>query len=955
MSHLILTLVSENTENASSQLRQLVKDTSLLRTERHEQFDRLSLSLRDIHSEIRSIETKVIPNDDGITRGYTSKEMEVLTTKVSALSIQEREFAHEEFVLSGLNFEQRPERHNSIPKAHMRTFNWLFDASSDDDSSQRRFVEWLKGGEGVYWISGKPGSGKSTLMKFACQHRSTMEHLSTWAKGERVVVACHFFWSAGSPMQRSREGLMRSLLYDILSQLPKLIPVICPRKWAQPKDISSRQDRWSLEELQDTLKGLQTQKELPLKFCFFIDGLDEFEGDSIDICRALVDLCASSYIKICISSRPWDVFENCLGQNSTKKLFVHHLTQDDIRNYVKSELQGHSNWNLTTTESNQVPILIQEITSRAQGVFLWVFLVVRLLRDGLMNDDSLEDLRMRLNTIPTDLERFFKQILESVEPFYHQKQSRTLQMALAAEEPLHLNTYSFHDLECHHEDYALGNCIKVFEKEEYTKFHALTAKRLNRRCKGLLEIRNHKVEFLHRTVRDFLHSSEMAEFLRSRTSSSFNPNLSIVRAHIAWIKTTRFTDDYTNPEINRDSFRGRLSQILDSAIIGEAKEARQQMATAELEDLEWSLEMMVQQGQLASPKGSFTSGTDEFDVTEGIRSLFRTAILEKNLVGFVSRKLDQEPDYFCELEKGPLLLALETYAPESEVAPIFPDSPRPDASPKDPLLVQLLLERGFDPNKVLLLHLHNGETSPWTEFMSLMTPWHRNSDLAQPVKSTVQSCFLHTLKTGIFTLLLRHGANPNSCLPNWYKLNKPENTRDKYGSPNIAVIWVLLGLAIEDTWKHSQIFLRDLKAMISAHADFSGLNSGGPFEIKKNEKYLTAFDESESDSESNKTPADFGMNEDGAMNIGEERNVTSRRRPVKKFESKAEWKTRWGILVELLTKDAIPEKQLFQARIMVEVAKADSKKRLPWSMLGEESSLKRKFPRHLMQAILSAT
>jgi hypothetical protein len=49
--------------------------------------------------------------------------------------------------------------------------------------------------------------------------------------------------------------------------------------------------------------------------------------------------------------------------------------------------------------------------------------------------DSFSDMQRRLESIPTDLENFLKQILESVEPFYHEKMATTLQMALAAREP----------------------------------------------------------------------------------------------------------------------------------------------------------------------------------------------------------------------------------------------------------------------------------------------------------------------------------------------------------------------------------------------------------------------------------------------------------------------------------------------------------------------------------------
>jgi len=89
-----------------------------------------------------------------------------------------------------------------------------------------------------------------------------------------------------------------------------------------------------------------------------------------------------------------------------------------------------------------------------------VFLITRLLRDGLTNFDPLPDLQRRLERIPTDLGKFFKVMLESVEPFYHKKMAGTLQLALTAKKPLSVMIYSFYDLE------YKDNCYAIKEKVE---------------------------------------------------------------------------------------------------------------------------------------------------------------------------------------------------------------------------------------------------------------------------------------------------------------------------------------------------------------------------------------------------------------------------------------------------------------------------------------------------------
>ncbi|KAL7972419.1 hypothetical protein HDV63DRAFT_287336 [Trichoderma sp. SZMC 28014] len=53
-------------------------------------------------------------------------------------------------------------------------------------------------------------------MKFITGRAETDDLLSTWANNVAVIKASHYFWSSGTELQRSQEGLLRSLLYDIL-------------------------------------------------------------------------------------------------------------------------------------------------------------------------------------------------------------------------------------------------------------------------------------------------------------------------------------------------------------------------------------------------------------------------------------------------------------------------------------------------------------------------------------------------------------------------------------------------------------------------------------------------------------------------------------------------------------------------------------------------------------------
>ncbi|KUJ20810.1 uncharacterized protein LY89DRAFT_705581 [Mollisia scopiformis] len=510
-------------DGIDAQIKAIRFESCVTQNQRSQQINQISQTLESIHSYISRILS------DRNKKHLSGDEIEQLTTRVSELSLASEEYATQNKLLSSLNYEQRPARHESITDAHKKTLIWMFSSCSSESGEKNNFAEWLR-------------EGKSTFMKFVADNRVTDNLLSQWAHPKDIIKACHYFWSPGTDIQRSQDGLLRSLLYDILCRIPGLIKVVCPERWLQI--CSSRQSAlpWLLPELQETIRMIAEQSELPFKLCLFVDGLDEFGGDHSLLCELLTQLSRCPSIKLVVSSRPWNTFETYFGRNSTRKLYLHDLTRDDIRNYAESQLLEHPNWNVLKTESGhcQAVWLVDEVTSRSRGVFLWVFLATQLLRDGLTNYDTLLDLKDRLERIPDDLSVFFRHMLESVESFYHDKMAGTLQIALAAKEPLPILVYSFHDLGYEDKFYAMKEKVQPWTKQELDAFQQPFSRRLNARCKGLLEIQGRNVEFLHRTVRDYFRTAEMQDFLASKRVDDVDPQCSILQAYVAWIKHKTF-------------------------------------------------------------------------------------------------------------------------------------------------------------------------------------------------------------------------------------------------------------------------------------------------------------------------------------------------------------------------------------------------------------------------------
>jgi len=126
-------------------------------------------------------------------------------------------------IIDSLRFPDMSLRKDAIRPTYRKTFEWIFDTNHS-------FRSWLQYGTGIFWISGQAGSGKSTLMKFISDHASTHSMLETWASPFVSHSLDFYFWYTGSQLQKSQEGLLRSILHDVFKKCPDLLPKVVPRR-----------------------------------------------------------------------------------------------------------------------------------------------------------------------------------------------------------------------------------------------------------------------------------------------------------------------------------------------------------------------------------------------------------------------------------------------------------------------------------------------------------------------------------------------------------------------------------------------------------------------------------------------------------------------------------------------------------------------------------------------------
>lgn len=99
-----------------------------------------------------------------------------------------------------------------------------------------------------------------------------------------------------------------------------------------------------MHELSEALVRVGYVDYSPGRFCLFIDSLDEYSGDYLDLCDMLRRLSQSRFLKLCVSSRPLNEFESAFGGDPEKTLVIHEKIKNDIVVSVQAQLEQSPEW-----------------------------------------------------------------------------------------------------------------------------------------------------------------------------------------------------------------------------------------------------------------------------------------------------------------------------------------------------------------------------------------------------------------------------------------------------------------------------------------------------------------------------------------------------------------------------------------------------------------------------------
>lgn len=300
-----------------------------------------------------------------ITRQYVATTVTGAMNNMKKESLTQQQY---EKVVESLTYKEINSRMNEITRSYPDTFEWMFDNHCDS------FASWLAGDEPLYWIEGKPGSGKSTLMKFLANEPRTKELLVESSPDSDTLIITFHFWLSGSKMQRSLKGFLSSICRQlILTDIQRLKDcVACDENILQKREVND----WAEKELETILKLLLDSMDDGHRVCIFVDGLDEFDQrEDIDKLLDLIkELSMLGKVKVVVSSRPENyILKRWNYQGRCRLIRLQNLTHNDMQIFVRGKLERvRTQYPPSSLNESRFVEIVGTMVQKASGVFLWV-------------------------------------------------------------------------------------------------------------------------------------------------------------------------------------------------------------------------------------------------------------------------------------------------------------------------------------------------------------------------------------------------------------------------------------------------------------------------------------------------------------------------------------------------------------------------------------------------------
>ncbi|KAI9769862.1 MAG: hypothetical protein M1839_003581 [Geoglossum umbratile] len=362
--------------------------------------DGVSMTVRQTNVSVREMGMTVSHVDIGVTE-LNEKVTNIMLAmdESKAVAKEEKDKKHQDNVKKVLQPSVRAQDwYDKINKSRVPgTGDWVRD--------EGLFKSWVDKTFPVLWISGTPGAGKSYLSSNIItflreQHPQSIQHPS------HTSVAYYFF-KDDNPKTRSFSQALRDIAYQICQNDPvyaKHVTTQCD----SPAEIDSIESIWRC-----FFKGFFLQENgLDSSAYILFDGIDEaYDAERQTFLQLIKDLnegIGRSGMQLVMVGRPHltDVISDAYEAEVPTIHVTSVKNSDDIVHYIQNSI--HKSAMLKRVPKELRAEIVDKLSSGAQGMFLWVDLMLK----ELMKKRTPASLRKSLQEAPKGISEMLRHVLE---------------------------------------------------------------------------------------------------------------------------------------------------------------------------------------------------------------------------------------------------------------------------------------------------------------------------------------------------------------------------------------------------------------------------------------------------------------------------------------------------------------------------------------------------------------
>ena len=366
--------------------------------------------------------------------------------------------------------------------------------------SNELYNSWLHSHSQLLWLSGGPGKGKTMLSIFLA------EELEQTAERTQDRLFLQYFCDNKDEKRKTAVSIIRGLMFQLLQSCHKLFDHILPSFRIQKDSLfadSSFETLWRIFESMvcDPLTGTA--------YCV-LDGLDECDETSSGVLlkkfAALLSTKANRlqacHLNLIIVSREFpDFIPELLSSFPHIRLDPDADTEvnNDIQVFIKNKVDY-----LATRKHYPEPLRVrvkEVFQDRAQGTFLWIGIVAKVLEKY----KAIDDVEKGLDDFPPGLDKLYARMLLQIGDGRQEIAAKILCWVVMAVRPLTLPELST----------AIETTVRpstILSRDEVVRDQVLN-------CGYFLTIEGDEVGLIHHSAKDYL----------LRKTSDPDPNLEFFR------------------------------------------------------------------------------------------------------------------------------------------------------------------------------------------------------------------------------------------------------------------------------------------------------------------------------------------------------------------------------------------------------------------------------------------